>query len=198
MITQACIFRADLFTKADVGTVEQRLALVDQIRTAKKEDPIGVSRSNDGCWRKNFDEQYPLENADWLHSEINELLVQAVKFYSAEDHIYAKINRSDNVTVTCWANINQPGSRNSYHSHKGNHYVALYYLQGTTTGDLILANPANVLADCNLDAPYTHDMAFSPKDGDLILWPAWVPHEVEPNLSQRERINIAFNINIKS
>ena len=72
----------------------------------------------------------------------------------------------------------------------------MYYLQGSGTGDLILANPANVLADCNLDAPYTHDMAFSPKDGDLILWPAWVPHEVEPNLSDKERINIAFNINI--
>ena len=76
MITQACIFRADVFTKASVGSVEQRSSLVDQICTAKKEDPIGVSRSNDGCWRKNFDEQYPLKNAEWLHDEINELLIQ--------------------------------------------------------------------------------------------------------------------------
>lgn len=198
MITQVCVFRADLFVKGNVGTAEQQQGLIKQIRDAKVVDPAGVGRSNFGCWRKNFDEQYPLKDADWLYESINELLVAAVNFYSKEDHIYAQFKRKQDIDVTCWANINQPGSRNSYHSHKGHHYVACYYLQGDTTGDLVMANPANVLTDCNLEAPYTHDLTFTPKDGDLILWPAWVPHEVEPNLSDRERINLAFNIKIKS
>jgi Xaa-Pro aminopeptidase len=35
------------------------------------------------------------------------------------------------------------------------------------------------------------------QDGDLILWPAWVPHEVETNFSDRERVNIVFDIGAK-
>lgn len=198
MITQLTLFRAEAFIQRDIGTPEQRSALTEYIRQGKKIDPAGVGKSNYGCWRKNFDDSWPLENVDWLHKAINNSLVTAVNFYANEDHVYSNINRSEELIVTSWANINQPGSRNTYHSHRGHHYVACYYLQGKGTGDLILANPANVLGDCNSSAPYTHDFSFSPRDGDLVLWPAWVPHEVEPNLSDRERINIAFNIRIKS
>ena len=31
-------------------------------------------------------------------------------------------------------------------------------------------------------------------DGDLIVFPGWVPHDVGPNTSNKQRINIAFNI----
>ena len=38
---------------------------------------------------------------------------------------------------------------------------------------------------------------IQPKDGMLILWPAWVPHEVIENKSNRQRINIAWGLNFK-
>lgn len=197
MITRLTLFRAEAFIKRNVGTLLEQQELVKRIRAGKDADPVGVGKSNYGCWRKNFDETWPLTNVDWLYNSVNELLTSAVNFYAEEDYVYSNIPRSSELTVTSWANINQPGSRNTYHTHRGHHYVACYYLQGTETGDLVLANPANVLGDCNPEAPYTHDFSFSPKDGDLILWPAWVPHEVETNMSKRERINIAFNIRIK-
>jgi hypothetical protein len=28
------------------------------------------------------------------------------------------------------------------------------------------------------------------------MWPAWVPHEVDPNYSNKERINLTFDITI--
>ena len=34
------------------------------------------------------------------------------------------------------------------------------------------------------------------KDGDLLIWPAWVPHFVEENKSNKQRINIASNIKL--
>ena len=34
-----------------------------------------------------------------------------------------------------------------------------------------------------------------PKDGMLVLWPGWIPHEVIENKSNRQRINIAWGIN---
>ena len=41
-------------------------------------------------------------------------------------------------------------------------------------------------------------MHFTPNDGDLIIWPGWIPHEVEENPASHERINFAFNINLTS
>jgi len=198
MITMLTLFRADFFVKREIGTPEEREALLKQIRDRQQQDPAGVNRSNDGCWRGNFDDRSPLQMCGWLYKEIDELLTKAHELYKDEDHVYSTFERNGQVVINMWANINQHGSRNTYHSHKAHHYVGVYYLQGTDTGSLIMANPANVLGDCNLEAPYTHDFAFAPKDGDLVLWPAWVPHEVEPNLSNRERINLAFNIKLKT
>jgi hypothetical protein len=96
-----------------------------------------------------------------------------------------------------WTNINAPLSRNVLHSHKNSIFSAVYYIQGTDTGALRLINPANTLGDCNRLSPFTRDFYFNPKDRDLILWPAWVPHEVEINESARERINIVFDIKLK-
>jgi hypothetical protein len=59
-----------------------------------------------------------------------------------------------------------------------------------------MSNPANKLSECNPGSPYTGDVYIDPKDGDLFLWPAWVPHEVDVNKSDKQRINIAFNLTL--
>jgi uncharacterized protein (TIGR02466 family) len=151
-----------------------------------------MSFSNPGCFR--IDK--PDINIGWLFDEINVLLVEAVKFYKQEDTIFSKLPISTDATVTWWANINAPGSRNILHTHKEDEFSCVYYLQGTDTGDLRFPNPANILGDCAKTSPFTRDFLFAPNDGDLILFPSWLPHEVEPNLSNRDRINIAFNFKV--
>ena len=37
-------------------------------------------------------------------------------------------------------------------------------------------------------------MSYTPKDGDLVVFPGWVPHDIELNKSNKPRINISFNI----
>ena len=73
-----------------------------------------------------------------------------------------------------------------------------YYLQAKDTGSLIFHNPGNLLRDCAEQAPGTTTMHYTPNDGDLIIWPGWIPHEVEENPASHERINFAFNINLTS
>jgi hypothetical protein len=70
----------------------------------------------------------------------------------------------------------------------------VYYLQATGTGDIVFYNPNNITDSCNLFAPFTSTIAISPQDGDLLVFPAWLPHEVETNTSDRDRINISMNI----
>ena len=64
------------------------------------------------------------------------------------------------------------------------------------TGKLTFINPANILNECNLKSPFVRNYSVEPKDGDLFIWPAWIPHKVDRNESDRQRINLAFNINI--
>jgi uncharacterized protein (TIGR02466 family) len=40
--------------------------------------------------------------------------------------------------------------------------------------------------------------SLSPEEGFLHIFPGWLKHEVEPNLSEEERISFSFNvINLK-
>ena len=56
----------------------------------------------------------------------------------------------------------------------------------------------NLTESCHPHAPYTSRYALSPEDGQLILWPAWMPHETEVNKSNMQRINVAFNIRFQT
>ena len=37
---------------------------------------------------------------------------------------------------------------------------------------------------------------ISPKENMLVVFPAWVPHAVEINLSDEERISLSFNFKL--
>ena len=185
-------FCAELFFKSNVGTDQDRSDLLQQIRQQEAMSSV-FDYSNPGCTRLKGD----CKNIDWLFESINELLVDAVEFYNLKDNVFQNLNLSKEATINYWVNINTPGSRNTFHTHKEDDFSCVYYIQGTDTGDLRFPNPANILGDCSKFSPFTRDFMFAPKDGDLILFPSWLAHEVEPNLSSRERINIAFNFRLK-
>lgn len=187
------LFRSDIFVQSNVGSLADRQTLISQIQQLKHSTPE-MGFSNPGCYRMDF----PLETIGWLSDKISVLLHEAVAFYSVEDPIFNKIKKTSNAKLVAWANINAPGSRNTMHTHKEDDFSGVYYLQATDCGDLRFPNPANILGDCGKTSPFMRDFSFAPKDGDLIIWPSWLAHEVEPNLSNRERINLAFNIRIRA
>jgi uncharacterized protein (TIGR02466 family) len=191
MINRRTTFRSDIFVCSAVGTLDQRQDMIDQIKTNQR-DNTSMSFSNPGCFRINN----PCTNISWLFDQINVLLHEAINFYQLEDNVFDQFPISSKFDFSWWANVNSPGSRNSLHTHKEDELSCVYYLQGTNTGDLRFPNPANLLGDCCKTSPFTRDFLFAPADGDLIVFPSWLPHEVEPNLSNRERINVAFNFKV--
>jgi hypothetical protein len=174
------ILQADLFIQAGVGTPEQSNSIIQALYNYKDMLPP-THQSNEGCWRVTN----PKLDIDWLWETVMNLYKEAQNRYS--------IN-SDELEIFFWANINSPMSRNVFHSHKDAIMSGVYYLQATSTGDLRFSNPANMLCDCNEKSPFTEDSIFKPADRDLIMWPSWVPHEVETNFSIVDRVNIAFDI----
>lgn len=191
MIFRKTAFRADVLVRPNVGTEHQRRGIINQIKE-KQRNSSGMEFSNLGCFRI----ENPCTDVDWLFEEINVLLNEAIEFYRSEDSVFFRLPITTNFDYSWWANVNSPGSRNTFHTHKDDEFSCVYYLQGSGTGDLRFPNPANILGDCCKTSPFTRDFLVAPTDGDLILFPSWMPHEVEPNLSKRERINIAFNFKV--
>ena len=182
------VLQANLFDKKGVGNDAQYLDLINQINSARSIP--SMSNSNDGCWRSDI----RFNNIDWLLNSVAELVDASATLYSSIDPVFKSAVTSRKFHINYWTNINQPGARNVLHSHTSASLSCVYYVQGTGTGSLRILNPANILGDCNPKSPFVRDFTFTPSDRDLIMWPSWLPHEVEPNLSQRERINVVFDI----
>ena len=190
------VLQADAFIKNGIGTDAQRKELIKIAQDVKtKCHDEGLDFSNNGCWRHEFN--YP--DIVWLMEEIRDSVNNAIDYYIEQDPSYEqKVIAYGPPEVTYWTNINEPGSRNVMHDHRLHHYVAVYYLQGKHTGDITWHNPMNTLESCHPHAPFINKYAYEPEDGDLIIWPAWMPHETETNVSNQQRINIAFNIRFKT
>jgi uncharacterized protein (TIGR02466 family) len=93
-----------------------------------------------------------------------------------------------------WAMVNQKYNYNAHHVHEGL-LSGVFYLQvPKDSGRLVLCNPA---VRSHSHQIRNKDYPIEPEYLALILFPSWLEHYVEPNLSDGERISISFNIGEK-
>ena len=189
------LFYSDLFIKPNVGTNKQRKVLLDKINYLKKNNIKSSDGSNEGCFRTTY--EYG-EELDFLRETIRDLVIEISSYYADRDVIFKTRvhNQTQQCDLSIWTNVNEPGSINQIHTHKDFSFACTYNLQTEGTGNLVFVNPANLLNDCNQKSPFIRDFKIEPKDGDLLIWPAWMPHLVEENKSNKQRINIATNIKL--
>ena len=209
------LFYSDLFVEKNVGSTSERekllnfiLSVDSEIRNKYKpvlsmDDFVATysgynSLSEDGCFRFNIYDT--ISDFKWLCDAINKLVDDAINNYISLDATHKiqvqKTKMRKSIALT-WVNINDPESRIVLHEHKKGMFSFIYYIQSTDTGDLILRNQANVMNECNLKSPFVSAFSYPPEDGDLILFPSWIPHEVNTNKSNIQRINIAGQIVLK-
>ena len=104
-----------------------------------------------------------------------------------------------------WVNQNWRFDFNRPHTHLAeyNHYSGIWYLKvPRESGNLIFfTRPDN--SDCTHTWDYIDDASAAanyvvyPKENNFILFPSHLPHMVEPNRSNEDRISVAFNICLK-
>jgi uncharacterized protein (TIGR02466 family) len=99
-----------------------------------------------------------------------------------------------------WLNEMVSGSAHHRHSHYGNHLSGCYYVDvPENSPGLTLVAPSTRFDKPNWEiASFTPLIAetwrFDPKEGDLFLWPSYLPHEVAPRAFDGVRRSIAFDI----
>ena len=99
-----------------------------------------------------------------------------------------------------WAIINTGGAANLRHQHGNSTISGAYYVRAPiNSGDIVFYDPRpapiyshpNTIGSNFLNAQIN---SISPKEGALVLFPSYLDHSVNENLSNDERIVISFNI----
>lgn len=136
-----------------------------------------------------------------LH-ELDELrdLVSSVNDASRSVFEFLKIGCSAFRITALWANIVMPRTGHRMHSHPNNLLSGVYYVQTHDGADTInFHDPRSQTGIIRppvteLTAENTDQVVVKVKDGTLLLFPAWLPHSVDANTSNKARISISFNI----
>ena len=104
-----------------------------------------------------------------------------------------------------WANINYPGSYNLQHLHSNSQWSGVYYVKvPENSGRLFVEDPrpgANIMMPRRvkeIPKALRRIVAYPPREGQMIMFPAWLSHGVEMNESKEKgekgwRISISFN-----
>jgi uncharacterized protein (TIGR02466 family) len=98
-----------------------------------------------------------------------------------------------------WVNVAAPGGAVRMHHHPNNFLSGVYYVQVQEGADSInfhdprpqaavVRPPVTELTAYNAD-----QVVVRVEEGDLLVFPSWLSHSVDPNLSDRVRISASFN-----
>ena len=166
------------------------------IKNMQIKDQSGIKKSNNKGWHsKDFDLQMnePKEFINTISPFIEKVMT---------DMNWDKDKQSVKIS-NMWTIINTGGSTNSRHQHGNSTISGAYYVRAPKNcGDIVFYDPRpapvfyypTAVSSNLLNAQVN---GITPKEGALILFPSYVDHSVNENLSNEERIVISFNITIQ-
>ncbi|MEM7241710.1 MAG: TIGR02466 family protein [Pseudomonadota bacterium] len=179
-------------------------ALTQAIYAEREADLEGTKRSNFkelGGWHS----QNNLHKKD-QYKPVTDLIAECCVAVSQSNHY--KEDRK--LTIgTMWSIINPPGSFNRAHIHPGSLWSGVYYVQAPeNAGKIEFIDPraaASMLNPVYSTKPKRPKktlsrIKFIPTAGRILIFPSWLYHAVEPNLTEAKgdaanRIIISFNLN---
>ena len=151
----------------------------------------GVSKTNAGGWHSQTDMNRKHEY-DPLTKEL----------FKVQEEIFKKEFLTQKpVLGNMWANINYKGGFNRPHLHPNSLFSGVYWVKTPeNSGNLMLYEPRPG-AQCTmpnrkegkLPPELWREVHYQPKAGTVVMFPAWLWHEVRPNQSNDIRISVSFN-----
>tara|TARA_X000000368_G_C23018996_1_gene707099 strand:- start:1137 stop:1724 length:588 start_codon:yes stop_codon:yes gene_type:complete len=169
--------------------------ILEYILSLQKSDPNGVVKSNFHGWHSNdfnLKDNAPKKFISSLMVGINIAL----------NDMNWDLEKQEVKITNMWAIINERGAFNQKHHHGNSDISAAYYVNAyENCGDISFYDPrpapvfkhplsksANLLnASVN---------SIKPEEGMLVLFPSYVEHSVSPNLSNKKRVVISFNLSL--
>ena len=151
----------------------------------------GISRTNAGGWHSKTD-----------MNKKQEYNVLTKELFDMQFEIYKKeLLDFKPVLGNMWANINYPGCFNRPHLHPNSLFSGVYWIKTPpNSGNLMLYDPRPGThttlpnrKEGKLPPQLWREVHYEPVAGRIIMFPAWLWHEVKPNDSNDTRISVSFN-----
>ena len=174
------------------------IELAKYIYKLRDEDGDGLERSNKGGWHsKNFE----LKIEGSIQKKFAILMQQYILNVFQN---YGWKTENQNIRIKeMWAIINKNGDFNVLHTHPNCYLSAAYYVKTQEKcGRFQIENPniakrhsyPQILGknELNIDVA-----GIDITEGDLLIFPGYLPHKVKKNESGKDRIVISFNVDIK-
>ncbi|MEO1194287.1 MAG: TIGR02466 family protein [Pseudomonadota bacterium] len=181
--------------------------LLTQRILQRRAETTSIQASNLGGWQSDW------EMASWGGPETTAVL-EAAKAV-ANRLTVRRDGQPAAISWRCnaWANVNGPGDANEFHCHPGSFWSGAYYVDDGRGGAPPQDNSgAFEMMDPRGPGPalYAPHLAYAmpqglspgssetlqPVSGLLLLFPAWLLHQVRPYQGQGLRISLAFNLSI--
>lgn len=177
-------------------------SLVAYVETMREQDVEG---------RRISAQQYPSGYTSFFTQSTlfnDSKLENLVKFFYQSAHNYARDHHWDTVNYqpvmnALFANINPKHSFHAEHMHPYSHISGVFYVKSDANSPAIgfkdprmarwMMPPA---ADGQRPENSFH-AKLAPEPGKLFLFPSWLEHGVAQNQSDRERISMSFNFEMR-
>jgi uncharacterized protein (TIGR02466 family) len=164
----------------------------------QSEDKNGLVRSNKGGWHS---ENFELRIKDSIQNRFA-LILQKYILRVFQNNGWKTENKNIRIKEM-WAIINKTGDFNVIHTHPNCYLSAAYYVKAPEKcGRFQIENPniakKNYYPEIKTKNELNLQVAgIDIEEGDLLIFPGYLPHKVRANESNEDRIVISFNVDIK-
>ena len=161
----------------------------------QKEDSKGQKLSNVNGWHS------PFFNLNSRETVGYKFLVKIQPYIADVFKSYGWVFNPQKVKCSgMWAIINKKGNFNTEHIHPNSNLSGAYYVKAPKNcGKFKVINPHSISRDKFPPRENPNELnrlvaEHEIEEGDLLIFPSYLPHSVLPNQSDDDRIVISFNI----
>ncbi|MEO0768283.1 MAG: TIGR02466 family protein [Cyanobacteria bacterium J06649_4] len=171
--------------------------LLREIYRIQQNEPQSLGRSAVFGWHSH-NQLHKLDTFQTFTKLVIDNVLEIAQFQKINTEIH--MSRIDQ----CWALVNSQYAHNTLHNHPNSIYSGVYYLKAPSkSGSLIFRDPREISHMWKIPVDdntiwTAQNVEYEPKEGRMIIFPSWLLHQVQPNLSTEDRVSISFNISFVS
>lgn len=189
------IFTTALFQSTYTNFDSDKEKILKSVDEYLKENPTSVLKSNTQGY--GFHSEENIHSCPDLQDLFNEICGLCVSYAKLLD---LDVEHKIPAITSSWANIaDNRMSSHAIHVHEGVISGSVYLEVPENSGQIVFHNYSinplwmgNYLAK-NKNQYTGLSLKVDPKEGEIVMWPSYLPHSVEQNNHDNKRISISFN-----
>jgi uncharacterized protein (TIGR02466 family) len=167
--------------------------LIKESYDLKNIDSKGRKISNVGGW------QSEISSLDKSSHTLKSIMTKLLKDF-------APMQKDVLMYIEGWTNINGPGCHNVKHHHPQCNLAGVFWIKvPSKSGNLLFESPYSFTSFTEVNC-YTDKFrkntnsyltySYRPTEGQIVIFPSFLPHSVLKNESNEDRISYSFNIKL--